>query len=41
MVAVFPIPLLYRIIALMQERNRLFAYPLEQLAGAIKTAGFR
>jgi len=35
----FPIP--YRIIALMQERNRLFAYPLERLAGEIKAAGFR
>jgi len=35
------IPLPYRIIALMQERNRLFAYPLEVLAGKIKATGFR
>ena len=35
------IPLPYRIIALMQERNRLFAFPLEDLAEEIRTAGFR
>ncbi len=29
------IPLPYRIVALMQERNRLFAYPLEQIAADI------
>jgi len=37
--SLFPIP--YRIIALMQERNRLFAYPLDLLAGEIKATGFR
>jgi len=26
------VPLPYRIVALMQERDRLFAFPLEQLA---------
>jgi hypothetical protein len=35
------VPLPYRIIALMQERNRLFAYPLEQLAGEIRATRFR
>ncbi|MCX6690313.1 MAG: hypothetical protein NTZ39_11600 [Methanoregula sp.] len=35
------IPIPYRIMALTQERNRFFAYPLEQLAGEIKATGFR
>ncbi|NMB79479.1 MAG: YkgJ family cysteine cluster protein [Methanomicrobiales archaeon] len=35
------IPLPYRIIALMQERNRLFTYPLEQIASDIWSARFR
>ena len=35
------IPVPYRIIALMQERNRLFAFPLEHLADEIRAAGFR
>ncbi len=35
------IPLPYRIVALMQERNRLFAFPLEQMAEEIKATGFR
>jgi len=37
----FRVPIPYRIIALIQERNRLFAYPLERLAGEIKATGFR
>ncbi len=41
MVADSPIPLPCRIIALMQERNRLFSYPLDSIAGEIKTVGFR
>jgi hypothetical protein len=41
MTAFEEIPLPYRIIALMQERNRLFAFPLEDLAEEIRTAGFR
>ena len=35
------VPVSYRIIALMQEQNRLFAYPLERLVGEIREAGFR
>lgn len=35
------VPIPYRIIALMHERNRLFSYPLEFLAGEIKKAGFQ
>lgn len=35
------VPLPYRILALVQERNYLFQYPLERLAGEIKDAGFR
>ena len=35
------IPIPYRIVALMQERNRLFAYPLEQMAGDICSTKFR
>ncbi len=41
MVAANGIPITFRIIALMQERNRLFAYPLEQIASDIWTAKFR
>jgi Fe-S-cluster containining protein len=35
------IPLPCRIIALEQERNRLFGYPLESLADEIRLTGFR
>jgi len=35
------IPIPYRIIALIQERNRLFSYPLERVAGDIWSAKFR
>lgn len=35
------VPLPYRIVALMQERNRLFAYPLEQIAADIWAERFR
>jgi Fe-S-cluster containining protein len=35
------VPVPFRIIALMQERNRIFAYSLERLAGEIKTTGFQ
>jgi hypothetical protein len=35
------IPIPYRILALVQERNRLFSYPLEQIAGDIWSAKFR
>jgi len=35
------IPIPGRIIALMQERNRLFAFPAEQLAREIRKTGFR
>jgi Fe-S-cluster containining protein len=35
------IPIPYRIVALMQERNRLFAYSLEQMASDIWSARFR
>ena len=35
------VPIPFRIIALMQERNRIFAYSLERLAGEIKTTGFQ
>jgi uncharacterized protein len=41
MTAVDEIPIPYRIVALMQERNRLFAYPLEQVAGDIWSSRFR
>lgn len=41
MVSPLYIPVPYRIIALTQERNRLFAYPMEHIAGAIKASGFR
>jgi uncharacterized protein len=35
------VPIPYRIIALMQERNRLFAYSLQRLAADIKSIGFQ
>ena len=35
------VPLPYRIVALMQEWNHLFAFPLEDLAEEIRTTGFR
>ncbi|MFA5268483.1 MAG: YkgJ family cysteine cluster protein [Methanoregula sp.] len=35
------IPIPYRIIALIQERNRLFEYPLERVASDIWSAKFR
>ncbi len=38
-VSLIPIP--YRIIALTQERNSLFDYSAERLAGIIKEIGFR
>jgi Fe-S-cluster containining protein len=38
-VSLVPIP--YRIIALVQERNNLFEYPIERLAGIIRDVGFR
>jgi Fe-S-cluster containining protein len=34
------IPLPYRIMALMQEQNRLFGFPIECLAGIIRECGF-
>ena len=37
----FRVQIPYRIIALIQERNRLFAYSLERLAGEIKATRFR
>lgn len=41
MTAAWDIAIPYRIIALMEERNRLFAYPLNQMAGDIWSARFR
>ena len=41
MVAASDIQIPYRIIALIHERNRLFAYPLEQMASDIWSARFR
>lgn len=35
------VPVSFRIIALVQERNRLFDYPLERLAGVIQQIGFQ
>lgn len=35
------VPIQCRIAALMQERNRLFAYPHEHLASGIRSTGFR
>ncbi|MEN6443053.1 MAG: YkgJ family cysteine cluster protein [Methanoregula sp.] len=34
------VPIPFRIIAMMQEQNRLFAYPLEHLAMEIRATGF-
>jgi Fe-S-cluster containining protein len=34
------VPIPFRIIALVQERNRLFEYPLERFAGVIREIGF-
>ncbi|MDD1712683.1 MAG: YkgJ family cysteine cluster protein [Methanoregulaceae archaeon] len=34
------VPIPFRILALVQERNRLFEYPLERLAGEIREIGF-
>jgi Fe-S-cluster containining protein len=36
-----PVPVPYRIVALMQERNALFAFPLDRLAERIRGTGFR
>jgi len=41
MAASSDIPIPYRIVALMQEQNRLFAYPLERLAIDIWSTKFR
>jgi hypothetical protein len=41
MVVVSTVPIPYRFIALMQKCNRLFAYPLELLAGEIRATGFQ
>ena len=41
MVVVSTVPIPYRFIAMMQERNRLFAYPLERLADEIRATGFQ
>jgi Fe-S-cluster containining protein len=35
------VPIPYRIVALMQERNRLFSYPLGQLAAGVMDTRFR
>lgn len=41
MTAISLVPILFRISALTQERNNLFEYPVEQLAGIVKDVGFR
>jgi hypothetical protein len=41
MTAARDIPIPYRIVALIQERNRLFSYPLELVAGDIWSMKFR
>lgn len=41
MVAASGIPIPYRIIALMQERNRIFEFPLEHMAAEIEATGFQ
>jgi uncharacterized protein len=41
MTAARDVPLPCRIVALRQEQNRLFAFPLEHLAEEIRTTGFR
>lgn len=35
------VPIPYRIIAMIQERNRLFTFPLEHLAGKVCETRFR
>jgi Fe-S-cluster containining protein len=35
------VPISYRIVALVHERNNLFGYPPERLAGVIRDVGFR
>jgi hypothetical protein len=39
--AISLVPIPFRIAALTQERNSLFEYPLERLAGIVKDVGFR
>ena len=41
MVAARDVPIPYRIVALVQERNRLFAFPPERMANEIQATGFR
>ncbi|MDD4136861.1 MAG: YkgJ family cysteine cluster protein [Methanoregula sp.] len=41
MITAHDVPIPYRIVALMQEQNRLFAYPLERLAIEIWATRFR
>lgn len=41
MITTSSVPIPYRIIALLQERNRLFEYSSEQLANEIRATGFR
>ena len=41
MIIVSLIPIPYRIAALTQEENALFAYPIDRLAGVIRDIGFR
>lgn len=41
MIAISLIPIPFRITALTQERNSLYGYPLERLAGIIRDVGFR
>ncbi len=41
MVTVSLVPIPYRISALVQEQNALFAYPVERLAEVIREVGFR
>ncbi|MDD1693509.1 MAG: YkgJ family cysteine cluster protein [Methanoregula sp.] len=41
MISVSLVPIPFRISALTQERNSLFEYPMERLAGIIKDIGFR
>jgi len=39
--AISLVPIPFRIAALTQERNSLFEYPLERLAGIVRDVGFR
>jgi uncharacterized protein len=41
MTTAMQVPIPYRIMALIQERNAIFTYPLEQLADRIRETGFR